>query len=143
MGFFDAAFKFQPRQSTTCFTDGQTYLQGTRDTLVNMITHGSLTGMDEFHFEDQSYTFLRKCNYADTIYGTWLLNWVVHRVEQVHPQSLEAVMLYPLSLVAWLADWYSIITSTIEISYSMQTFMDRIDHYNLGKLVGKLVKLVY
>lgn len=37
MGFFDAAFKFQPRQSTTCFTDGLSYLKGTKETLIDTI----------------------------------------------------------------------------------------------------------
>jgi hypothetical protein len=74
VGFFDAAFKFQPRQSTTCFSEGYTYFKGTKETLINMVTHESLSGVDEFNFEDQSYTLLRKCNYADTIYGTYINN---------------------------------------------------------------------
>lgn len=52
MGFFDTAFKFQPRLSTTCFTDGAQYLKGTEQTLVNMLRHASMSGADEFNFED-------------------------------------------------------------------------------------------
>lgn len=108
-----------------------------------MITHASLSDVDEFNFEDQSYTLLRKCNYADTIYGTWFNNMIVKRVAKVDPKSFEAVMLYPLSLFAWAIDWYSVMTTIMEISYSSEIFLDRMDYYNSGKLAGKFIKLIY
>ena len=52
IGFFDGGFKFQPRQSTTCLTDGLQYLQGTYETGMKMIENKSMEGMDDFNFED-------------------------------------------------------------------------------------------
>jgi len=37
--------------------------------------------------------------------------------------SLEATFLYPLSLVLWIVDWYSVVTTMMEMSYSMEIFM--------------------
>ena len=55
---------------------------------------------------------------------------------------MEATLIYPLSLASWVSDWYSVITSVMEISYSMEIFLDRMDMYNVGKLTGKFTKLV-
>jgi hypothetical protein len=52
-------------------------------------------------------------------------------------------LLYPISLLAWAADWYGVMTAVMEISYSMEIYLDRMDYYNSGKLVGKLTKLVF
>jgi hypothetical protein len=142
MGFFDTAFKFQPRLSTTCFSDGAQYMKGTEQTLVNMLRHASMTGADEFNFEDQSYTLLRKCNLVDTIQGTILINQLLGRLETLHPASFEAIVMYPLSYMLWAADWYSVMTAVMEISYSLEVFLDRMDWYNVGKISGKLTKLL-
>ncbi len=51
-------------------------------------------------------------------------------------------MMYPLSYVLWAADWYSVMTAVMEISYSMEIFLDRMDWYNVGKVSGKMLKLI-
>ena len=51
-------------------------------------------------------------------------------------------MMYPLSYVLWAADWYSVMTAVMEISYSMEVFLYRMDWYNVGKISGKMVKLI-
>jgi hypothetical protein len=107
-----------------------------------MMEGQSLKGVDEFNFEDQSYTLIRKCNYADTIPGTIINNAIVNYADKLDPQSMEATLIYPLSLASWVSDWYSVITSVMEISYSMEIFLDRMDMYNVGKLTGKFTKLV-
>ena len=56
--------------------------------------------------------------------------------------SLEATFLYPLSLVLWIVDWYSVVTTMMEMSYSMEIFMQRMDFYNVGKLTAKITKLM-
>ena len=142
IGFSDAAFKFQPRRSTTCYSEGHTYWRGTKETLLAMMEGKSMKGVDEFNFEDQSYTFLRKCNYADTIPGTIFNNAIVNYADKLEPESWKASLIYPISLASWMSDWYSVITSVMEISYSMEIFLDRMDMYNVGKLTGKFTKLV-
>lgn len=141
MGFFDAAFKFQPRQSTTCFTDGLNYFKGTKETMIAMIQKKSIEGVDEFNFEDQSYTLLRKCNYFDTIGATIIDNYIINNVDKLNPNSFGALALYPLSLFLWMADWYSVMTVVMELSYSGEIFLQRMDWYNVGKIFGKLTKL--
>jgi hypothetical protein len=84
---------------------------------------------------------LRKCNYADTIQYTLLANWFINRVEELDPKSTKALMSYPMSLALWAVDWYSVMTSVMELSYSAEVFMDRMDYYNVGKISGKLTKL--
>jgi hypothetical protein len=67
----------------------------------------------------------------------------VKKVDEVNPLKFEAALLYPMSVIAWALDWYSVVTTVMELSYSMQIFMDRMDYYNSGKMVGKLTKLVF
>lgn len=107
-----------------------------------MMRKTSMTGADEFNFEDQSYTLLRKCNLADTIPATILSNLFINKVDKMDPMSYEAMALYPASTLLWVADWYSVITTVMEISYSMEIYLDRMDWYNVGKIMGKATKLV-
>jgi hypothetical protein len=68
---------------------------------------------------------------------------IVKRVTKVNPLSFEATILYPISLIAWMVDWYSVMTTIMELSYSMEIYLDRMDYYNSGKIVGKMTKLVF
>ena len=45
-----------------------------------MIENRNFDGMDDFNFEDQSYMFIRKCNYADTIPMTWFNNVLINSI---------------------------------------------------------------
>jgi hypothetical protein len=107
-----------------------------------MIKKESLSGVDEFNFEDQSYTLLRKCNYFDTIPVTIASNYLIKKVDKMNPYSFGAYALYPLTLFLWVVDWYSVITTVMESSYSLEVWASRWDWYNFGKLTGKMTKLV-
>ena len=141
-GFFDAAFKFQPRKTTTCFSDGAAFYKATKDGLINMMDKKSLKGIEEFNFEDTSYTLLRKCNYADTIPATILANKFINYWDSLESTSLEAIIFRPVMLLVWFADWYGAMTSVMEISYVTEVFLDREDWYSTGKFAGKILKLV-
>ena len=103
-----------------------------------MIENRNFDGMDDFNFEDQSYMFIRKCNYADTIPMTWFNNLLINSIRQTDDVGAGLRL---IQTGAWLSDWYSVITSVMEISYSLGIFYDRTDWYNAGKLTAKFTKL--
>ena len=82
--------------------------------------------------------FIRKCNYADTIPMTWFNNMLINNINQLEEVNAGLRL---IQTSAWLTDWYSVITSVMEISYSMGIFFDRVDWYNAGKLAAKFTKL--
>lgn len=141
-GFFDAAFKIQPRKTTSCFSDGPAFYKATKDALMHMIDKKSLKGIEEFNFEDTSYTLLRKCNYADTIPATLLANEFINHWDTLDPKSIHAIVFRPLMLLVWFVDWYGAMTSVMELSYVVEVFLDRMDFYSAGKFIGKTLKLL-
>ena len=140
-GFADSAFKIQPRLATTCVTDGAQYWKGTKETVMNLINAMDINGQDEFNLEDVSYTFLRKCNYADTVQQTILSNLFINFFYELSDTNPMKLLLRPAFVLAWITDWYSMATAVMEWSWSLSRLMDRLDYYNIGKMTGKVFKV--
>ena len=109
--------------------------------IIRIIETKSIDGQDEFNLEDVSYTFIRKCNYADTVQSTVISNLFInyyYELSEYHPLKTA---LRPAFAVAWASDWYSVATSGMEFCYSLLRLMDRLDYYTIGKMLGKVFKV--
>ena len=84
---------------------------------------------------------MKKCNLADTLYGTILNNAILSWYDNLPQESFARSVMWPLWSIAWLSDWFSVTGSVMEMSYSMSLLMERHDLYNMGKIIGKLFKL--
>ena len=46
--------------------------------ILNLLETMTIDSQDEFNLEDVSYTFMRKCNYADTVQQTIISNLFIN-----------------------------------------------------------------
>jgi hypothetical protein len=75
MSAADALFKFQPRASVNCYTDGTELIKGMSELFWAMISKpDNIYSQDEFNLEDAMLMFFRKCNIFDTVPSTLIVN---------------------------------------------------------------------
>ena len=141
-GFMEGFFMFQPRQTSNCLTEGNTFLL----TLLGLIRrmpdhHYYLEEQDEFNFEDVTTQLARKCNYADSFQGTLILNFMINRIYDLPLKWISSMM--PVVFVLEVMDWSSIINSIVNMAYSLNVQLTNMDAFNSAKVFAKILKILF
>ena len=79
LALWEGLFKVSPRKGVTCFTDGFKYMTALKE-LATKAFHSKerSQGQDEFNAEDAVMMLTKRCNLADTLPGTILINGFIH-----------------------------------------------------------------
>ena len=92
---------------------------------------------DKFNLMDSLSLFIKKCNYFDTLEGTFIINYIINQID-------KSSFAEELSLIRWtlrLIETLTIVPDMSEMAASTQAWMYHIDSYNVGILIGKLGKI--
>ena len=103
--------------------------------------HYYLEEQDKFNWEDVANQLMRRCNFADSLEGTLFLNFIINRIYDMPLKWISA--LFPMIVVLEVMDWFSMVNSTVNIAYSINVQLSRLDFYNSSKVFGKFLKIVF
>jgi hypothetical protein len=86
-GMLEGYFKFQPRLTSTCYSDGINIAHGVRGILGRLhFGHAYFTDEELFGFQDAVIAFFRKCNYLDTLQVSIALNLITNWLNDLNSQ---------------------------------------------------------
>ena len=83
----------------------------------------------------------KRCNLADTLPGTILINGFIHQVLDAAPDSWYWT-LFPLRFILEAIDVTSAVTGFTESAYSFEILFERLDYFNAFRILAKVIKFL-
>jgi hypothetical protein len=74
--------RYQLRMGQSCISDGEQLLAGVVGVFYRYVT-GRFSEDDYYNLNDVFLSFNTKCNLVDTIQGTFILNFVINRLDSI------------------------------------------------------------
>jgi len=68
-------------------------------------------------------------------------NFLLNQYDKLNPEGFTYLALWIPATMLWMADWFSVTASLLEVAYSGSVMLSRYDSYNIGKILAKFVKL--